>query len=93
VGQVFNVGSTDEITIAGLARRIVERAGSASSMKFIPYSQAYGVGFEDMHRRLPDTKKLRALTGWAPERDLDDILEETIAEAIREVSGGPVVAS
>jgi UDP-glucose 4-epimerase len=92
VGQVFNVGSTEEITIAELARRIIARTGSASSLKFIPYSEAYGVGFEDMHRRLPDTTKLRALTGWAPERDLDRILEETIAEADREASTGPALS-
>jgi UDP-glucose 4-epimerase len=93
VGQVFNVGSTEEITIAELARQIIARTGSTSSINFIPYSEAYGIGFEDMHRRLPDTSKLRALTGWAPQHDLDRILQDTIAEATREASAGPVLAS
>jgi UDP-glucose 4-epimerase len=93
VGQVFNVGSTEEITILELARRIIERTGSGSSMKFIPYTEAYGVGFEDMHRRLPDTARLRALTGWAPQQALDRVLEETIAEAVREADASPLLPS
>jgi UDP-glucose 4-epimerase len=87
------VGSTEEFTIADLARQILARTGSDSSIKFIPYSEAYGVGFEDMHRRLPDTSKMQALTGWTPQHNLDHILEDTIAEAAREASAGPVLAS
>jgi UDP-glucose 4-epimerase len=93
VGQVFNVGSTEEVTIVELARRIIQRTGSSSSLTFIPYSEAYGVGFEDMYRRLPDTTKIRTLTGWTPERDLDGILSDTIAEAIREASAEPLLPS
>jgi UDP-glucose 4-epimerase len=81
---VFNLGSTEEITIADLARRIIDRTGSASTIEFIPYAEAYGVGFEDMHRRLPDTNKVKSLIGWAPERDLEQILDETIAAAALE---------
>jgi UDP-glucose 4-epimerase len=90
VGQVFNLGSTEEITVAELARRIIERTGSASTTEFIPYAEAYGVGFEDMHRRLPDTTKVRTLIGWAPERDLEQILEETIAAATLEAGANAV---
>lgn len=84
VGEVFNVGATEEISILDLARRIVGRTGSTSALDLIPYDQAYGCGFEDMRRRVPDTTKMRALTGWAPTMTLDDILEQTIAEAATE---------
>ncbi len=93
VGQVFNLGSTEEITIADLARRIIDRTKSVSTTEFIPYAEAYGVGIEDMYRRLPDTTKVRALTGWAPERNLDQILAETIAEAALEAGATTVLSS
>jgi UDP-glucose 4-epimerase len=84
IGDVFNIGSNEEISIADLARRVVERAGSKSTISLIPYDQAYAAGFEDMMRRVPDTTKMRSLTGWAPTRTLDVILDETIAAARRE---------
>jgi UDP-glucose 4-epimerase len=93
VGQVFNLGSTEEITIADLARRIIERTGSVSTLEFIPYNEAYGIGIEDMHRRLPDTTKVRALIGWAPERDLEYILEETIAAATLEAGANAALST
>ena len=80
-GDVFNVGSGQEISIVDLARRIADLAGSTSEIDFIPYEKAYEEGFEDMERRVPDTAKLQALTRWTPTRTLDDILTETIAEA------------
>jgi UDP-glucose 4-epimerase len=84
VGGVFNVGSQEEISILGLAQRIIEHAQSDSPIQLIPYDEAYPAGFEDMQRRLPSTDRIRALTGWRPTRDLDDILTETIAEAAAE---------
>jgi UDP-glucose 4-epimerase len=81
VGEVFNIGSGQEISMLDLAKRIIELTGSTSSIELIPYEQAYEAGFEDMQRRVPDTTKLRALTGWQPTLDLTDILEGTIAEA------------
>ncbi|MBV8162444.1 MAG: GDP-mannose 4,6-dehydratase [Acidimicrobiia bacterium] len=81
VGEVFNVGGAEEISILGLATRVKELAGSESPIVFVPYEQAYGAGFEDMRRREPDTTKVRQLLGWAPTATLDDILAETIAEA------------
>ena len=84
VGEVYNVGSTEEISIVDLARRIIARTGSPSVIDYIPYSEAYGIGFEDMERRLPDTSKLQALTGWISTFSLDDTLAETIAEAALE---------
>jgi UDP-glucose 4-epimerase len=94
-GDVFNVGSSDEISMLDLARVIIDRTAGSSDVVLIPYEEAYESGFEDMQRRVPDTSKLRALTGWHPTRTLDDILTETIAEAEaeREVTGLPVGAS
>jgi len=84
VGGTFNVGSQEEISILGLAERIIERAGTGSSIELIPYDVAYPAGFEDMQRRVPSIDKIGALTGWHPTRTLDDILTETLAEAAAE---------
>jgi UDP-glucose 4-epimerase len=84
IGEVFNVGSQEEISILELAQRIVEQTGSRSAIKLVPYRDAYAEGFEDMRRRVPDTAKIRSLTGWEPTRRLDNMLAETIAEAMAE---------
>ena len=78
IGQVFNIGSDEEVSIRELAERIRERAGSSSEIVTIPYEQAYAAGFEDMTRRIPDLRRIEALTGWRPERDLDRILDDVI---------------
>jgi len=75
-GGVFNVGSTSEVSILELARRIVAHTSSPSEISLTPYDEAYGDGFEDMYRRVPDIAKIRALTGWAPRRTLDDIIAD-----------------
>lgn len=80
IGDVFNVGAQGEISIYDLAKRIIEVTGSRSTVELVPYEKAYEAGFEDMTRRVPDTAKLHALTGWTPSRNLDDILNDTIAE-------------
>jgi UDP-glucose 4-epimerase len=80
VGSVFNVGSTEEITILELAKAIVEKTGSSSEIKLVPYDEAYHEGFEDMRRRVPDTSKIEALTAWRPRHTLQDILTDTIAD-------------
>lgn len=74
VGKVFNVGATEEISILELAQRVKTLLHSDSPIHFIPYEQAYAPGFEDMQRRVPDTSRIRALTGWQPQLTLDDIL-------------------
>ncbi len=79
VGEVFNVGSTTEITIGELACRIKEMTASSSPIVKIPYDEAYESGFEDMPRRLPDISKLRDLIGYEPRVQLDEILEKVIA--------------
>lgn len=81
-GQPFNIGSEDEISMLGLARRVKERIGSASAIEIVPYSVAYGEGFEDMERRQPDTTKIRSLIGWRAEHSLDQIIDAT-AEHMR----------
>jgi len=77
-GEVVNIGGTEEITIADLAKKIKELANSNSEIVFIPYDKAYGKDFEDMMRRVPSVEKLQALTGYAPETSLDEILLKTI---------------
>lgn len=78
VGEVFNLGADEEVTIEVLARRIIEMTGSHSELRFIPYDQAYGAGFEDMRRRVPSADKVRKLLGFAPDSKLDDILKDVI---------------
>jgi UDP-glucose 4-epimerase len=80
VGEIYNVGSSDEITIFELAQRILARSGSHSEIKLIPYDQAYEAGFEDMRRRVPDTTKIQTLIGWKPTISLDQTLDEVIAQ-------------
>jgi UDP-glucose 4-epimerase len=79
VGEIFNVGSQEEITIRALAERVLARTGSAAGIRFVPYDQAYEVGFEDMQRRVPSLEKIRAVIGWAPTVPLDVTLDEVIA--------------
>jgi UDP-glucose 4-epimerase len=86
IGEVFNLGSQEEVSILELARRIIELTASSSSIQLVPYEEAYAAGFEDMQRRMPDTSKVTALTGWSPTRTLRDVLVETIAEARAENS-------
>jgi UDP-glucose 4-epimerase len=79
VGQVFNIGNDQEITILDLAERIRRMTGSSSAIELVPYDRAYEEGFEDMMRRVPDLGKIKALVGYAPKYDLDRILESVIA--------------
>ncbi|MEV4106464.1 GDP-mannose 4,6-dehydratase [Nonomuraea sp. NPDC049695] len=86
VGQTFNIGSAAEVSILELAKLIVELTGSTSGIELIPYHEAYRHGFEDMTRRVPDTTKIRELTGWAPRNTLDEILSEIVQEAREELA-------
>ena len=79
-GEIFNVGSNEEVTILDLARRILARSGSRSEIKLIPYDQAYAPGFEDMHRRVPDIRKIKTMIGWQPTVPLDETLGQVIAQ-------------
>ncbi|GAA2629396.1 GDP-mannose 4,6-dehydratase [Streptomyces vastus] len=94
VGETFNIGSDEEISILDLAERTIACAESTSSVRRLSYSEAYGPEFEDMERRVPDTTKLRAFTAWQPQRNLDDVLADAVADArseMRQQVGGLVV--
>jgi nucleoside-diphosphate-sugar epimerase len=80
VGQVFNVGNTEEVTIEGLATRIKALTGSSSPIVKIPYDQAYETGFEDMPRRVPHLEKIRNLIGYEPKVGLQEIIERVVAD-------------
>jgi UDP-glucose 4-epimerase len=79
VGQIFNVGSNEEISIVDLARKTIKLANSGSKIKYIPYEEAYGEGFEDMKRRVPDISKIDQFIGWKPKVGIDEILMRMIA--------------
>jgi UDP-glucose 4-epimerase len=79
VGKVFNVGSTEEVTIRQLAERVIALTGSKSEIVYVPYDMAYAPGFEDMRRRVPSLEKIAGLIGYAPRHSLDDTLRRVIA--------------
>lgn len=79
VGEIFNIGSQEEVTIRALAERVKARTGSTSEIITVPYDQAYEKGFEDMHRRIPSIEKIHQWVGWQPLIPLDQTLDEVIA--------------
>jgi UDP-glucose 4-epimerase len=79
VGRAFNIGVATETPIVELARRVIERTGTDSKIRLVPYEEAYEDGFEELGRRKPDTAALRELTGWTPTRTVDDAIEDVIA--------------
>ena len=94
VGEVVNIGNTEEVTIENLAKIVKHRTGSSSRIQFVPYDKAYEPGFEDMMRRVPSIEKLHALTGFRPQTNLADIIDRVSAffrqkgalEEVRKVS-------
>jgi UDP-glucose 4-epimerase len=87
VGQVFNVGSEEEVTIMELAQRVRRRTHSQSDITLVPYDEAYEAGFEDFRRRVPSTDKLHQFTGWQPVTPLDETIDQII-EYYRERNHG-----
>ena len=85
-GEIYNIGSTNEISINDLAARVKAATGSSSTIVHVPYDEVYGPGFEDMRRRTPDVTKLRTTIGFAPERSTDDILRDVVASMDEEVN-------
>lgn len=79
VGHVYNIGSSEEVSITTVAERIRELTGAKSEIVYVPYDEAYEEGFEDMPRRVPDTSKIASLIGFRPETTLDEILRMVIA--------------
>ena len=90
VGQVFNLGSQEEVTIEELAKRVIRIAGSSSRVKYIPYEEAYEEGYEDMPRRVPDISKIHALIGFEPTMNLDEIIRDVV-ESVRGDTPAPSV--
>src|ERR1700746_3750720 len=88
VGEVVNIGNTEEITIEGLAQRVKQRTSSGSAIEFIPYDKAYEPGFEDMMRRVPSVDKLQALTGFRPLTPLNEIIDR-VATFFQQKSEAP----
>lgn len=84
-GQVINIGNDKEVSIMQLAQRVKELAGGPSEIKLVSYEEAYGDGFEDMRRRIPDLGKVRRLIGYEPKHNLDDILVDVIADQKRKL--------
>jgi UDP-glucose 4-epimerase len=87
LGDVFNVGSATEVPIIELAAKVIERTGSRSRVRLIPYESAYGDGFEELGRRKPDTSKLEELTSWQTSRTLDETIDDVIAYARSDAAG------
>ncbi len=84
-GQVINLGNSEETTIRGLAEKAIELTGSSSEIRYIPYEEAYGEGFEDMRRRVPSLEKARRLIGYQPTRSLSDIINDVAAEFNKDI--------
>jgi UDP-glucose 4-epimerase len=79
IGEVFNVGNNQQISIMELAKVVIEITGSKSSIEKIAYEKAYPEGFEDMQRRVPDISKIKQILGWTPEINLDQIIKDIVA--------------
>ena len=80
IGKVVNIGNNFEISINALAKKIIDQTGSTSEILHIPYVEAYGEGFEDMERRVPNINLIRDLVGWMPKRDLTEIIKDITKE-------------
>ena len=78
VGEIFNIGSTQEIQIRDLAKKVIKLTDSDSMIKYIPYNEVYGERFEDMMRRVPDISKVRSFIGWEPKVSLDELLLKVV---------------
>ena len=80
IGQVINIGNNKEISMNDLARTIIKITKSSSEIEYVPYAEAYGEGFEDMERRVPNIDLIYALTGWKPKKNLEDIIRDVAAD-------------
>jgi UDP-glucose 4-epimerase len=83
IGKVINIGNDFEISINGLAQRIITETGSKSEIVYVPYEEAYGDGFEDMERRVPNIELINQLVGWKPKRDLKTMISDISEEMTR----------
>ncbi|MBX3001289.1 MAG: GDP-mannose 4,6-dehydratase [Caldilineaceae bacterium] len=91
-GEIYNIGSDEEVTINQLAEQVSRQADSASTVTYIPYNEAYAPGFEDMRRRVPNIDKIRRTVGWSPGHTLTDILTDVLAYERERMIGGQGIA-
>ncbi len=82
IGKVINIGNDFEISINDLAKKVIEETNSNSDIVYVPYEEAYGDGFEDMERRVPNIELIKSLVGWEPKRDLSNMISD-IAEFLQ----------
>lgn len=87
-GQIFNIGSQEEVSILELAQRVKARAGSESDIRFVPYDQAYETGFEDFRRRLPNVAKIQAAIAWQPTTTLNETIDQIIHDYREKTNDG-----
>ena len=87
IGDVFNIGSNEEVSMMQLAEMVRDAAGSKSEIKLIPYSEAYPEGFEDMMRRVPDVTKLERTINFRPKTPLSKIIEDVVADQRANLAG------
>ena len=94
VGEVFNIGAQTETPIIGLAGKVIERTGSSSRIRLVPYEEAYDDGFEELGRRKPDTTALEELTGWQATRTVEEAIDDVIAyeQGTHSLAGGLRIA-
>ncbi len=83
IGKVINIGNDFEISINSLARKIIDQLGSSSEIMYVPYLEAYGEGFEDMERRVPNIDLIQQLVGWVPKRNLTEIIQDISQEMMK----------
>ena len=89
IGEVFNIGGIEEITITNLAEKIIELTKSKSEIVFTSYKDAYGLGFEDMQRRVPSLDKIKSIINWVPKINLDQIIQDVAKYEIQRNLGHP----
>jgi len=87
-GEVYNIGNNNPISMESLARMVIERSGSASTIKYVPYEQAYGLGYEDMRHREPCLKKINEAIGYVPKTSLEEILDIVIGDTRKRLQQG-----
>ena len=80
IGEVYNIGGKDEISINDLEKLITSKSGSTSEIHHIPYNEVYPIGFEDMERRIPNISKIQRTIAWQPEKTLDNIIDDVILD-------------
>jgi UDP-glucose 4-epimerase len=82
IGEAFNIGNNQEVTIEELAQQVIKQTESSSAIQKIAYEAAYSAGFEDMQRRVPDIRKVKTALGWSPEFTLDQVISDLL-ESLR----------